>query len=902
MNPADPFGLVGQVLDGQFRVEKLVGEGGFSTVYRGHNVGLNEPVAIKCLKLPPTLGTALVDTFIQRFRDESRILYRLSQGNLNVVRSVGAGTTQSPLTGALVPYMALEWLEGRSLANDFVVRKASGAKGRPLDEVVRLFETAADALGFAHAQGVVHRDLNPGNLFLVSTPKGQRMKVLDFGVAKLMDDSLGLGPRAATVGQIRIFAPAYGAPEQYDDKLGPIGAASDVYAFALILLEALRDQAVNEGEHLGDFVHAATDANRRPTPRLLGLDVPDEIEQTFARATTLDPRQRWQSVTEFWQALTIGLKVATERRYEKAARETPSLDIGAAKKQGTLAMPGAPALGRTMALGGAPPRPAAAAPRPGSSPAIPAPQARPQSAPAIPVPQARPQSAPAIPARPPVPAAGAKPPEKRPGTERMPPAAPAAKAVPADTKSEPTIVNPPAPTPPSAPPPVDDDEEETKIRAPSAEMLRTLAMNDPAAIQARDAAMRAAGVKPPSSPIKAAVPAPRPAAGTPAPAPPDALPPESEPHPADEGGTLMMARAPVRLGPDQPSPVGGTLMFGSGATPPPPAGHGQTVLHNPAAQQAAQAAVHAAQQQQQHASAQGAPPQPWDRPTANPGGAPPIAPGASQVIAPHGQAPAPFMPSPYAARPAEQAPPAPPFGAPAQPEKKLPILPIAIGLGVVALVGGGLGIFALASGGKSKSTAAASASASMSATVEPIASATPPPVATDPPTAVETDASAAEATAEASDASATDTADAGAAAAATATATATTTATATATAATATATAPAWTPPATPPTATMTAIPKASADPNAWNEGAARARLAQANAVLVICKKEGGVSGPGNATVTFNPDGSVAAVSVDPPYAGTKEGECAANQFRRAKINAFNGSQQTLRHAFEVPK
>ena len=93
MSVADPFGLVGQVLDGQFRVDTLVGEGGFSAVYRGHHLGLNEPIAIKSLKLPSSLDGSLVDTFVQRFRDESRILYRLSQGNLHIVRSIAAGTT-----------------------------------------------------------------------------------------------------------------------------------------------------------------------------------------------------------------------------------------------------------------------------------------------------------------------------------------------------------------------------------------------------------------------------------------------------------------------------------------------------------------------------------------------------------------------------------------------------------------------------------------------------------------------------------------------------------------------------------------------------------------------------------------------------------------------------------------
>ena len=165
------------------------------------------------------------------------------------------------------------------------------------------------------------------------------MKVLDFGVAKLMHDgALDMGPRAQTVGQIKIFAPAYGAPEQFDDRIGAVGAASDVYSFALILLEALRDKNVVEGTHLGEFAKSTRDPQRRPTPRALGIDVPDEVEQTFARATALDPAQRWQTAGDFWQSLTIASKLATERKYEVAARETPPLAMGGLprRRSGTL--------------------------------------------------------------------------------------------------------------------------------------------------------------------------------------------------------------------------------------------------------------------------------------------------------------------------------------------------------------------------------------------------------------------------------------------------------------------------------------------------------------------------------------------------------------------------------------
>src|SRR5262245_59737819 len=117
MTRPDPFGLIGQVLDGQFRVDSCVGEGGFSVVYKGHHLGLGEPIAIKCLKLPGSMGTALVESFVHRFRDERRLHYRLSQGNLYIARSIASGTTLAPATGALVPYMVLEWLEGRSLVS-----------------------------------------------------------------------------------------------------------------------------------------------------------------------------------------------------------------------------------------------------------------------------------------------------------------------------------------------------------------------------------------------------------------------------------------------------------------------------------------------------------------------------------------------------------------------------------------------------------------------------------------------------------------------------------------------------------------------------------------------------------------------------------------------------------------
>lgn len=304
MPATDPFGLPGQVLDGQFRVDECVGEGGFSVVYRGTHIGLSEPIAVKCLKLPQALGSALVESFIKRFRDESRLHYRLSQGHLHIARSIASGTTVAPATSAIVPYTVLEWLEGRTLGEEFDERRAHGLNGRPLPDVVKLLDSAIDALAYAHAQGVVHRDLNPGNLFLAKTPFGTRLKVLDFGVAKIMADSaLAMGPAARTLGNMRIFTPAYGAPEQFDERMGPIGPWTDVYAVALVVVEALTDRTVMDGDHIGELAAKALNPHHRPTPRAVGVAIGDEVEAALARALALSPDERPRDAGELWGLL-----------------------------------------------------------------------------------------------------------------------------------------------------------------------------------------------------------------------------------------------------------------------------------------------------------------------------------------------------------------------------------------------------------------------------------------------------------------------------------------------------------------------------------------------------------------------------------------------------------------------
>ena len=306
----DPFGLVGYVIDGQFHVEDVVGEGGFSVVYRARHLGLQEPVALKCLKIKKTRDPRIIENFTKRFWDEGRILYRLSQDNFGVCRSLASGATVAPKTGDTGPYMALEWLEGASLAADFRARRAQHMKGRTWGEIVALFGSAAEALAHAHAQGIVHRDVKPGNLFLQKTRTGVRMKVLDFGMAKIFDDeAAGMPQGALTIGAVMVISPHYSPPELFDPKVGPVGPWTDVYSLALVILEAARDERVRKAESLADNALEILKPKITPSPRALGMSVPDALESLFASALSIDPQRRPKDAGDFWTRLAAALAV-----------------------------------------------------------------------------------------------------------------------------------------------------------------------------------------------------------------------------------------------------------------------------------------------------------------------------------------------------------------------------------------------------------------------------------------------------------------------------------------------------------------------------------------------------------------------------------------------------------------
>ena len=232
---ADRFGLSGTTLAGRYRVERQVAEGGFAVVYRAVQIALDRPIALKVLKTPPGLTDAARARFEHRFATEARTIGKLQHPY--IVDVYDYGVSPMPL-GDPAPWMALEWLEGETLEHELDRRR--GAGGRNVAETVALLRPVIEAVAYAHKRGVVHRDIKPANIMIVDTDTGPMLRMLDFGIAKIMEGDPFGDTRPGRGSGASGFSPDYAAPEQITySRTGPW---TDVHALGLLLTELLTDE------------------------------------------------------------------------------------------------------------------------------------------------------------------------------------------------------------------------------------------------------------------------------------------------------------------------------------------------------------------------------------------------------------------------------------------------------------------------------------------------------------------------------------------------------------------------------------------------------------------------------------------------------------------------------------
>jgi class 3 adenylate cyclase/tetratricopeptide (TPR) repeat protein len=298
----DPFGWVGAIIDGKFKVEQFVAEGGFGAVYRGFHVTLQVSIAIKCILSPRGLDDARQKKLISDLLAEANTLDMLSRKTVGVVQVYDIGAAISP-KGRWTPYIVMEWLEGKTLKAEMEVRRRSGRGPMGIAEACRLLKPAADALVIAHRNNVSHRDIKPANLFLTQSRDGVRMKVLDFGIAKIMSEVPSI-ERTSTTSP---FTPFYGAPEQFQKKHGATGPWTDVFAMALTILEVASGRCVLQGPSVMDLYESAMHAHRRAV--LLKHVAPENLAvvDVLQRALAPEPARRYRALGELWSDLEYAI-------------------------------------------------------------------------------------------------------------------------------------------------------------------------------------------------------------------------------------------------------------------------------------------------------------------------------------------------------------------------------------------------------------------------------------------------------------------------------------------------------------------------------------------------------------------------------------------------------------------
>ncbi len=316
----DRLNLTGVTLEGKYRIDAVVAEGGFALVYRATHLVWNRPVAVKVFyalaDLPESARAALASEFLR----EGALLAELSERSAAIVQARDVGTLKTP-SGEQVPFMILEWLDGTTLENVLRSEREKGLPLRSAQEAVSLLEPVAEALALAHTRGIAHRDVKPPNIFILGDPRAPScgVKLLDFGIAKVVQDAQKMGGAfTKTSGHVTSFTPAYGAPEQFSRTHGATGPWTDVFALALVATEVMSGREPLEGDSFVQLGFAAADTSRRPTPKTLGASCSDEVEKVFAKALAVQPDARHQSAGEFWNALRTALAMSPMRMTQDA--------------------------------------------------------------------------------------------------------------------------------------------------------------------------------------------------------------------------------------------------------------------------------------------------------------------------------------------------------------------------------------------------------------------------------------------------------------------------------------------------------------------------------------------------------------------------------------------------------
>ena len=278
-----PQQRTGQQLNDKYTIGPVIGLGGIAAVYAAEHPMLRRTIAIKILHRRFATDRELAERFVREARETAAL------GHPAFVHVHDAGTTEDGC-----PYIEMDKLEGREL---YSLRKEAG----PLEpeRVVPIAIQILDALSALHARGVIHRDLKTQNIYLVPTPAGDQVKLLDLGFAKV-EDELKLTSKHTILG-----TPFYMSPEQYLDP-SAVDARADLFSLGIVMFETLTGDWPYTWDTKRDLLGKVMRGELERNPASRRPDIPSWLDAIVAKALAFAREARFESAEVMKAALELG--------------------------------------------------------------------------------------------------------------------------------------------------------------------------------------------------------------------------------------------------------------------------------------------------------------------------------------------------------------------------------------------------------------------------------------------------------------------------------------------------------------------------------------------------------------------------------------------------------------------